>query len=174
MFYVSSNGLLQEKRKAFDDPLFWEPGSLNSQNIAVVSNISPPDNNASDPINTFNNYRMAAVYSDHFPTGPGTRLFHHMKSLNGSSWVHWVQEWIWTRDDDNWQKGQSIDNVYPNSHLAVTVDEQNKLLRLYYSIGKLTLQEKCIDIANATSTYNDGMILLLVLPFTSTDPHCQE
>lgn len=152
MFYIGTNGFLQEKRKAFDDKLNWEPGTLNSQNIGAVGNISLPEKTR-DPINTFDSYRMAAVYSVRFATGPGTRLFHHTQSLNGSTWV---QEWIWTQSTDNWQRGQSIPDVFPNSHLAATVDEENMLLRLYYSSGNLTLHEKWINISDPTSVYNDG------------------
>ncbi|KAL9609581.1 MAG: hypothetical protein Q9167_005654, partial [Letrouitia subvulpina] len=165
MFYIGTNGFLQEKRKAFDDNLFWEPGTLNSQNIALVGNISLPEKTR-DPINNFDSYRMAAVYSVRFASGPGTRLFHHMQSLNGSTWV---QEWIWTQSTDNWQKGQSISDVFPNSHLAATVDEENMLLRLYYSSGNLTLHEKWINISDPTSVYNDGISIPNYLPSNDVD-----
>ena len=154
MFYIGTNGFLQEKRKPLNDKnTFWEPGSLNDQVITPVGNISLPNNEDKDPINSFDSYRMAAAYSENYSTGPGTRLFYHTTSANGTAWV---QEWIWTRATDNWTKGQNILNVYPNSHLAATVDEQNMLLRLYFSSGNLTIQEVWLNISNPDAIYNNG------------------
>ncbi|KAL8700798.1 MAG: hypothetical protein Q9201_005255 [Fulgogasparrea decipioides] len=134
MFYVGANGYLQEKRKPFArDDLFWEPGTLNPKNIETIGNLTLPKNSKSqDPVNQFDRYRMAAVYSDQFFTGGETRLFYHASANNGSNWV---QEWIWSQKRDEWRIGHAITNVYPNSHLAATVDVKNNLLRLYFSSG---------------------------------------
>ena len=99
---------------------------------------------------------MAAVYSDSFAIGAGTRFFYHRSSSNGTSWV---QEWIWSRETDSWQIGQVIPNVYPNSRIAATVDEQNRLLRLYFSVGNMTLQESYLNISDPQGLYNSGMSL---------------
>lgn len=120
----------------------------------MTGNLSVPDNNrTADPVNQFDSYRMAAVYSERFWTGAGTRLFYHTSASNGTSWV---QEWIWTQSTDNWRIGQPITNVYPNSHLAATVDEQNSLLRLYFASGNLTLQEVWLNISDPNGLYNNG------------------
>lgn len=96
MFYVGTNGYLQEKRVSYNNvSAWWEPGTLNPSNINMVGNISLPDKNPNkDPINQFDSYRMAAVYSENFPNGAGTRLFFHRAATNGTTWV---QEWIWTK-----------------------------------------------------------------------------
>ncbi|KAL9016972.1 MAG: hypothetical protein Q9185_005667 [Variospora sp. 1 TL-2023] len=163
MFYVGSNGYMQEKRKSFhDDKAYWEPGPLNKINIEMKGNLSLPENNQNnDPINRFDGFRMAAVYSERFRTGPGTRLFFHTSAVNGTTWV---QEWIWSKSSDQWQIGQSITNVHPNSHLAATVDERNDLLRLYFSSGNLTLQEVWLNISDANGLYNNGFSIPDFLP----------
>ncbi|KAL9002016.1 MAG: hypothetical protein Q9188_005033 [Gyalolechia gomerana] len=161
IFYVGTNRLLQEKRKNFQDKLFWLPGSLNPKNIQMVGNLSLPANSKrKDPVNQFDSYRIAAVHSEHFWTGAGTRLFYHASADNRS----WVQEWIWTKETDDWRIGQAITNVYPNSHIAATVDEQNRLLRLYFSSGNLTLQEMWLNISDPDGIYNNGFSLSNFLP----------
>lgn len=155
MFYVGTNGYIQEKRKALDDnETFWQPGGFNKIGIKLAGNITLPKKVQNlDPINQFDGYNMAAVYSDIFANGAGTRFFYHQSSSNGTNWV---QEWIWTRETDNWKIGQAIPNVYPNSHIAATVDEQNRLLRLYFSVGNLTLQESYLNISDPQGLYNNG------------------
>ncbi|KAL8771696.1 MAG: hypothetical protein Q9209_002887 [Squamulea sp. 1 TL-2023] len=162
------NGFIQEKRKNVKtDKEWWEPGSLNLQTLKIVGNTTLPKNAQNlDPINQFDGYRMAAVYSDKFVTGAGTRLFYHRSSSNRTNWV---QEWIWTKDTDNWTIGQAITNVYPNSHLAATVDEQNGLLRLYFSSGNLTLQEAYLNISDPQGIYNNGFTLTNLLPQNNAD-----
>lgn len=157
MFYVGTNGYLQEKRVPYNNvSAWWEPGTLNPSGIKMVGNISLPDKNRNkDPINQFDSYRMAAVYSEHFWNGAGTRLFFHRAATNGTTWV---EEWIWNRRSDDWRIGQRITNVYPNSHLAATVDETNRLLRLYFSSGNLTLQEVWLNITDPKSVYNNGKL----------------
>lgn len=161
IFYVGVNGLLQEKRKNYNDKNYWLPGSLNAKNIKMVGNISlPADSKTKDPVNQFDSYRIAAVYSEHYWTGAGTRIFYHASANNGS----WVQEWIWTKATDEWRIGQAIPNVYPSSHIAATVDEQNRLLRLYFSTGGLTLQEVWLNVSDPNAIYNDGFSLSNFLP----------
>ncbi|KAI4238715.1 MAG: hypothetical protein LQ349_000897 [Xanthoria aureola] len=168
MFYVGTNGYIQEKRKALDDnETFWQPGGFNKIGIKLAGNITLPKKVQNlDPINQFDGYNMAAVYSDIFANGAGTRFFYHQSSSNGTNWV---QEWIWTRETDNWKIGQAIPNVYPNSHIAATVDEQNRLLRLYFSVGNLTLQESYLNISDPQGLYNNGFTLTNLLPQNNAD-----
>ncbi|KAL8923290.1 MAG: hypothetical protein Q9208_004690 [Pyrenodesmia sp. 3 TL-2023] len=168
MFYVGSNGYLQEKRVPYNNvSAWWEPGTLNPSDIKMVGNISLPDKNPNkDPINQFDSYRMAAVYSENFSNGAETRLFFHRAAANGTTWV---QEWIWTKKRDDWQIGQAITNVYPNSHLAATVDERHGLLRLYFSSGNLTLQEVWLNITDPKSIYNNGFYIPKFLPQNNAD-----
>lgn len=165
MFYVGTNGYIQEKRKALDDKkTYWQPGTFNENGLKLAGKTTLPNVQNLDPINQFDGYRMAAVYSDIFANGAGTRFFYHRSSSNGTNWV---QEWIWTRETDNWKTGQVIPNVYPNSHIAATVDEQNRLLRLYFSIGNLTLQESYLNISDPQGLYNTGTSLQI-----QTSSHC--
>ncbi|KAL8948953.1 MAG: hypothetical protein Q9222_004905, partial [Ikaeria aurantiellina] len=146
---------------------YWEPGPLNPSNIVVMGNLSLPDAKPNqNPPNDFDSYRMAAVYSENFYSGAGTRLFYHASSVNGTTWV---QEWIWTQSTDNWRTGQAIQNVYPNSHLAATVDEENKLLRLFFSSGNLTLQEVWLNITDPNGLYNNGLPIPNFLPQNDAD-----
>ncbi|KAL8915612.1 MAG: hypothetical protein Q9172_006844 [Xanthocarpia lactea] len=168
MFYVGVNGFIQEKRKDLnDEETYWLPASLNDIGLKIAGNSTLPKNAQNlDPINQFDAYRMAAVYSESFVAGAETRLFYHRASINGTNWV---QEWIWTRETDNWRIGQAIPNVYPNSHIAATVDEQNKLLRLYFSVGNLTLQEAYLNISDSQGMYNNGFTLTNLLPQNNVD-----
>lgn len=153
MFYVGTNGLLQEKRKIFSSTAYWEPGTLNSKNFPAVGNITQPLE-GDDPKNDWDGYRMAAVYSKNFHSGPGIRLFYHASQLNGSSFV---QELIWNQKNDTWSKGAVLNRPYPNSHLAVTVDESTNVLRLFYSAGNKTLAEDWVDISDPNGNYFSGM-----------------
>ena len=158
IFYVGTNGYIQEKRKDLNDSeTYWEPGSFNDeeQKITVATTL-PEDAEDPDLVNGFDGYSMAAVYSDIFASGAGTRFFYRRSSSNGTNWV---QEWIWTRETDSWKIGQNIPNVHPNSRLAATVDEQNRLLRLYFSVGNMTLQESYLNISDPLGLYNSGMSL---------------
>ncbi|KAL8852779.1 MAG: hypothetical protein Q9221_002409 [Calogaya cf. arnoldii] len=170
MFYVGSNGYIQEKRKPLDDPdpkTVWQPGTLNDNSLKIAGNTTlPKDAQNLDPINQFDGYSMAAVHSELFAAGAGTRLFYHQSSSNGTNWV---QEWIWTRENDSWKTGQLIRDVYPNSKIAATVDEQNRLLRLYFSIGNLTLQESYLNISDPQGLYNNGFKLTNILPQNNAD-----
>lgn len=147
------NGLLQEKRKIFSSTAYWEPGTLNDMNIAVVGNLSLPSV-TQDPKNDWDGYRMATVYSENFHTGPGLRLYYHAENLTGAAYV---QELIWTQSTDSWTNGAKLNNPWPNSHLAATIDESTQILRLFFSSGNSTLQEAWISISDSTGTYKNGM-----------------
>ena len=92
-----------------------------------------------DPANDWNSYRIAAAYSTKFKaTGPGACVFCHAQHSNGSTYV---QELIWTQNNDSWAQGATITGVSPNSRLAATIGESLGILRLFYSAGDNTLQE---------------------------------
>ncbi|KAL8971804.1 MAG: hypothetical protein Q9183_000880 [Haloplaca sp. 2 TL-2023] len=167
IFYVGTNGYLQEKRRPFfNDESVWEPGKLNFANIKMMGNISLSERADEDPVNEFDSYSMAAVYSLDFHNGPGTRLFYHESADNGT---HWVQERIWRQESDEWEIGQEIRDVSPNSHIAATMDRKNGLLRLYFSSGGLTLQEVWLNYTDPKGLYNLGLSVRNVLPQNNAD-----
>lgn len=147
------NGLLQEKRKIFSSTAYWEPGTLNNKNFAAVASLPLPAV-TQDPKNEWDGYRMAAVYSGNFRTGPGLRLYYHAENLTGAPFV---QELIWTQNTDSWVKGAKLLNPWPNSHLAATIDESTQILRLFFSSGNNTLQEAWTSLSDPTGTYKNGM-----------------
>lgn len=144
---------MQEKRKVFSSTAYWEPGTLNNMNIAAVANLSLPSV-TQDPKNDWDGYRMAAVYSENFNTGPGLRLYYHAENLTGAAYV---QELIWTQSNDSWADGAKLHNPWPNSHLAATIDESTQILRLFFSSGNNTLQEAWMSLLDPTGTYKNGM-----------------
>ena len=144
--------MLQEKRKIYNSTDYWEPGTLNNLNIPATGNISSSSQDG-DPQNNWDGFRMAAVYSVNFDDGPGIRFFYHNVQNNGSTYV---QELIWNQKSDKWTKGAIIQRPYPNSHLAATVDENSKILRLFFSSGNRTLSEEWLDITNTKAGYNSG------------------
>ena len=155
LFYVSAyDGLLQEKRNYATMPA-WEPGSLGSMKVQAIGNISVPETNSvENPPNDWDSYRMAAVYSTEFYGGPGARLFYHsLAAPNGTSCV---QELIWNQTADTWSLGATLADPYPNSHLAVTIDDSTRMLRLFYSVGNLTLQESFLNISDPNGVYDQG------------------
>ena len=115
----TSTGYLREKRKIFNSDKFWDAAGLSTIDPIPVGNNTTFD---------CDSYRMAAVYSEHFTSGPGCRLFYH----TGDSTGHWVQEMIWYRKNDTWTPGHRIDDALPNSHLSATVDDSTKTLSLFY------------------------------------------
>ncbi len=153
IFYVGLNGLVQEKRKIFNNTLFWEPGTINNLNLAAVGNISVPSEKSQDPKNGVGSYAMAAVYSADFASGPGIRLFYHAELLNGTSYV---QEMVWNQAKDTWTKGVQIPNVWPNSKLAATIDDSNAMLRLFFTTGDEALQEVFCSIKDEHWKYENG------------------
>ena len=144
---------MQEKRKIFSSSDYWEPGNLNSLNIAAVGNFTLPSV-TQDPENGWDGYRMAAVYSANFHTGPGIRLYYHAENLTGAPFV---QELIWTQSSDSWTKGAKLLDPWPTSHLAATIDESTQILRLFFSSGNNTLQEAWTSLLDPTGTYKNGM-----------------
>ena len=155
MIYQGKNGYLQEKRKKLATTEVWFPASLNSLNLQTNGSFSPqPDAlpNA-NPSNDWDGLNMAAVYSMNFRNGPGARLYYHFTSPNGSAWI---QELSWDQADDTWQTGAAFPGASPNSHLAATVDEQHKAVRVFYCIGNGTMQESWSNITQANGTYNLG------------------
>lgn len=165
IFYVGMNGLLQEKRKIFSSTAYWEPGTLNDMNIAAVGNLSLPSV-TQDPKNNWDGYRMAAVYSENFHTGLGLRLYYHAENLTGAAYV---QELIWTQSTDSWTNGARLNNPWPNSHLAATVDESTQILRLFFSSGNNTLQEAWLSLSDSTGTYRNGVSFPNLLTHNNAD-----
>ena len=163
IFYVGVNGLLQERRKIYNNTGYWESGPLNNLNISATGNLALPSQ-GDDPVNDWDSYRMAAVYSVNFDDGPGIRLFYHAAQSNGTSFV---QELIWNQRNDSWSKGAEISKPYPNSHLAVAVDEVSKILRLFFSSGNKTLSEEWLNITNTQAGYNSGKRLFSFREFLS-------
>ena len=153
IFYVGMNGLIQEKRKIFNNTLYWEPGTINNLNLPAVGNMTLPSESTPDPKNGVGSYAMAAVYSENFTSGAGTRLFYHAELLNGTSYV---QEMVWTQAKDAWTKGAQISSVWPNSKLSATIDENNGLLRLFFTTGNGNLQEVYCSITDAHWKYQNG------------------
>ena len=151
---------MQEKRN-FNNSI-WELGTLGASNLAAIGNMSVPSSDISteDPSNDWDSYRLAAVYSTNFATGPGCRLFYHSQDLNGTTWV---QEMIWIQSSDSWTHGASIIGPWPNSDLAATVDESTQILRLFYSAGNLTLQESWLNMSDPRAEYQIGTTTLILL-----------
>jgi hypothetical protein len=154
------NGLLQEKRKIHNSSNYWEPGTLNDLDLPMTGNISLPSGNVSlpsgnkDPANEWDGYRLAAVYSTNFHSGPGIRLFYHSQwQSNGTSFV---QEMIWNQQKDKWSKGVQLNGVWPKSHMAATIDDSTNILRLFFSSGNNTLQEFYLYITDPNGQYTNG------------------
>ncbi|KAG8529094.1 uncharacterized protein KY384_005729 [Bacidia gigantensis] len=155
LFYVGTNGLLQEKRKIYSDNQFWEPGKLNSLNVAMVGNISLPAQ-GSDPQDSWHSYAMTAVYARNTSIGPSAHLFYHAQQTDGSNSV---KEMIWVQANDTWLEGDTITDAYPNSHLAATVDDRYGILRLFYATGNSTLQEAWTSLSDKPKNgYKKGML----------------
>ena len=138
LFYVGTNGLLQEKRKIYSDSQYWQVGKLNNLNLAMAGNLTSPENNG-DPQNSWDSYSFTAVYSRNFSTGPGARLFYHAQYMNSTAFV---QEMIWIQTNDSWIKGAELADINPNSRLAASIDESQGTLRLFYSTGNKSLEER--------------------------------
>lgn len=158
---------LQEKRKKFSNKDDWAQGTLNPiLRLTVRGNVTLPDNDDNDPINDWNGYRLAAVYSRKFAAGPQTRLFYRSQQLNGSSMV---QELMWNQTGDTWLKGATFDDAWPTSHLAASIDESTNILRLFFSVGGKTLQEYWTDITTPETAYQKGITLRNYLPHNNVD-----
>ena len=121
---------------------------------AFSARVTPSVNSSDVPQNDWDTYRMAAAYSKNFVGGPQGRLFYHSQASNGTIFV---QEMIWTQNNDSWRYGQALWDPSPISHLAVTIDEDTQTLRLFYSAGNQTLQESWLNITDPSNTYHQGV-----------------
>ncbi len=149
------NGLVREKRASVGQTTFVD-SKLNSLNLKPADSTSTQNQKSiSGPRNTWDSYRMAVAYSMNFHDGPGARLFYHFLSENGTTWV---QEMIWKQDDDSWSQGAVLRDPWPGSRLAAVIDETGHTLRLFYSIGNLTVRESYLDIRDKTSSYQLGIL----------------
>ena len=146
---------MQEKRNYGGG--LWEPGTLDGTGLTLTGNIQPQGSETTtskDPSNNWDSYRMAAVYSTKFGTGPGARFFIHQLQSSGQTFV---QEMIWHQSNDSWTYGSQFPDVWPTSHLTATIDETSGLLRLFYSAGNLTLAESYTNITESQGVYHKGM-----------------
>ncbi len=138
----------------FSDTLDWEQFSLGTQlRLSARGNVTIANNDDRDPVNDWDGYRMAAVYSPIFHDGPQARLFYRQQSLDESSVI---QELIWNLNGDHWSEGHNFTDSWPNSHMAATIDESTNILRLLFSTGNKTLQEYWIDISTPNAIYAKG------------------
>ena len=155
----SYHGFLQEKRDYPNTTTGeWLPGTLNNQNIQAIGDIALPGaNSQQNPTNSWDSFAIAAAYSPNFHSGPGSRLFYHTQAANGTAYV---QEMLWNQTGDSWSDGATLLDPWPNSQLAVTIDESTKLLRLFYSAGNLTLQESWLNISDPAGRYHQGTYLI--------------
>ncbi|MCJ1249523.1 hypothetical protein MMC30_006749 [Trapelia coarctata] len=157
IFYVGSNGLVQEKR-LYPGTTVWQPGTINKSNLKAFGNLTAPDNanNDQDPSNGWGSYRMAAVFSQSFKNGPGARLFYHTQSDTGASLV---QEMLWDMGTDTWSQGYQFSDPWPKSDLTATTDPTTQTLRLFYSSGNLTLQESWLNMTDPSAVYKSGVTI---------------
>lgn len=136
---------MREKRKILNSSDYWEPGRLSSMySTSPFAKASTPSSD-DGPQNGWDRFRMAAVFSKEFYSGPGARLFYHADSS--------VQELIWDQKSDSWTPGTTFPKAFPTSHLAATIDESTKLLRLFYSNGNGGLQEQVLNITDPKAIY---------------------
>ncbi|MCJ1354737.1 MAG: hypothetical protein MMC33_004726 [Icmadophila ericetorum] len=153
IFYISSfSGTLFEKRSTPDNN--YEQSNVTLDTLNLIPNpSSKPGGEASK--NSWDTYRMAAVYSENFASGAGGRLFYHASNAS----LNYVQEVVWNFNDNKWTLGTQLSDPYPSSHLAATVDEVSHTLRLFYSAGNLTLQESFLDISDPdpNAPYQQGI-----------------
>ncbi|KAI9869959.1 MAG: hypothetical protein M1830_004888 [Pleopsidium flavum] len=155
LIYQGTNGYLQEKRKNAAAVDTWEPGSLNSMNLQTNGSFSLQFNSSdANPGNDWDGFRIAAVYSREFPEGPGGRLYYHFTATNGSQWI---QEIKWDQMNDTWTSGVALTGAAPNSHIAATIDEQHKAVRVFYCTGNETLQESWMNLSQWNSNYQSGI-----------------
>ncbi len=154
MIYQGANGYLQEKRKKAASGDTWLPGSLNSLNLQTNGSFNLQSDPAdANPGNDWDGLRMAAVYSNEFSEGPGGRIYYHFTAQNGKQWV---QEIKWDQTNDTWYTGAALSGASPNSHIAATIDEQHKAVRVFYCTGNETLEESWLNLTQSNGTYQPG------------------
>ena len=147
----------------FSDTNFWTQKTLKNQlQLQVRGNVSVPHNDDNDPVNHWDGYRIAAVYSTAFRAGPQARVFYRSQKMDGTG-NSVIQELIWDQNTDKWSKGANFSTAWPTSHMAATIDESTNILRLFFSTGKRTLQEYWTDITTPGTSYAEGMLPILQL-----------
>ncbi|MCJ1432568.1 hypothetical protein MMC27_001925 [Xylographa pallens] len=157
MFYVDWQHLLVQEKRLLPNATVWTDGTLDSNALPAYGNLSISESNAEqDPSNTWDSYRMAAVYSKEFLGGPQTRLYYHTMT-DGTNPVPIVQEMIWLQNNDSWTTGHQFFDAWPNSNLAMTTDIATNTIRLYYSSGNLTLQEEWFDLNHQSAGWQTGL-----------------
>ena len=140
-----------EKRKTlpnYEDRLAPGAGGLTIFSLATPS-VEPLEN---DDLNNGWSYRIAAVHSNNFYSGPGARLFYHADQTNIQS-NHLIQELKCYKKNEIWILVDRFANAAPNSHLSATIDESTKILRLFYSSGNETWQEQVLNITDPNAVY---------------------
>ena len=158
MFYVDWQHLLVQEKRLLPNATIWTDGPLDSSALPAYGNLSISESNPEqDPSNTWDGYRMAAVYSEEFLGGPQTRLYYHAIT-GGANSVPIVQEMIWSQNNDSWTTGHQFVDAWPNSDLAITTDIATNTIRLYYSSGNLTLQEEWFDLNHQSAGWQTGML----------------
>ncbi|MCJ1398668.1 hypothetical protein MMC11_001869 [Xylographa trunciseda] len=155
IFYVDRHYHLVQEKRLLPNATIWTDGKIDKLNLQAYGNVSIPESNPEqDPSNTWDGYRMAAVYSTKFIGGPQARLYYHTMT-NGINSV--VQEQIWSQSNDSWTAGAQFLDPWPNSNLAVTTDIATNTIRLYYSSGNLTLQESWFDLNDQSAGWQLGL-----------------
>ncbi|MCJ1285772.1 hypothetical protein MMC26_005113 [Xylographa opegraphella] len=157
IFYMDWGNLLVQEKRLLPNATIWTDGSLDKSNLPAYGNLSISESNAEqDPANTWDSYRLAAIYSKDFIGGPQARVYYHTIS-NGSSVVPIVQEMIWSQNSDSWASGHQFFDPWPNSDLAITTDLDTNTIRLFYSSGNLTLQEQWFDLNHQSAGWQSGL-----------------
>ena len=148
LFYVgSSNTHIREKRES--DTGYWASGPLTKLNIPVSANSSSPGEGDTTGL------KLTAVFSENFSTGPGARLFFHQSNDTEA----WVQEMIWTQDNDSWAYGTQIAGPGPESHLSAVVESTSQSLRLVYSTTDNAVKEVWYNITSPRPSWQVGVEL---------------
>ena len=95
------------------------------------------------------------MYSQNFSSGPGARLFLHQSNDS----VDWVEELIWTQENENWSYGAQINGPTTVSHLSAVIGSDNQTLSLFYSTPQNAVQELRSDITVPNATYHPGVTI---------------
>ena len=157
IFYVDWQHHLVQEKRLLPNATIWTDGTLDTLALPAYGNLSiSAGNPEQDPPNSWDSYRMAAIYSTQFIGGPQVRLYYHTLTT-GTNSVPIVQEMIWSQSNDSWANGCQFPNPWPNSNLATTIDVVTNTIRLYYSSGNLTLQESWFDLNNQSAGWQAGM-----------------
>ncbi|MCJ1378079.1 hypothetical protein MMC17_001175 [Xylographa soralifera] len=157
IFYMDWQHQLVQEKRLLPNATIWTDGTLDSSSLPAYGNLSISESNPEqDPSNTWDSYRMAAVYSKDFIGGPQARLYYHTMT-DGTNLVPIVQEKIWSQNNDSWTTGRQFFDAWPNSNLAITTDTATSTIRLYYSSGNLTLQEAWFDLNHQSAGWQSGL-----------------